>query len=299
MDEQIPINDPAALADNPQADAARDDHTREVLPDVAYKRLGIVNIAYLGEPNAAGEWVLVDAGIPGTAGMIRRAAEERFGKESRSAAILMTHGHFDHAGALETLAKDWDVPIYAHDLELPFLDGSASYPPPDPTVGGGMMALASPLYPRGPYDVSRWLRALPADGTVPHITGWEWIHVPGHTPGQVAFWRERDRTVIAADAFITTRQESAYAVAMQKPELHGPPAYYTQDWDAARESVERLAELEPELVITGHGPAMHGPTMREALQQLARNFDAIAVPQDGKYVREPAGVGSGRAYRPA
>src|SRR5947209_7544395 len=113
MHEQIPINDPAALADNPEADAARDDHTREVLPEVAYKRLGIVNIAYVGNPNAGGEWVLIDAGIPGTAGMIRHAAQQRFGKDSRPAAILMTHGHFDHAGALETLAKEWDVPIYA------------------------------------------------------------------------------------------------------------------------------------------------------------------------------------------
>jgi hypothetical protein len=38
--------------------------------------------------------------------------------------------------------------------------------------------------------------------------------------------------------------------------------------------------------------------MREALHQLARNFDAIAVPEDGKYVREPASIESGRAYGP-
>ena len=299
MDEQIAVDDPAALADNPQADAERDDHTREVLPDLAYKRLGIVNVVYFGDRNVDDGWVLIDAGIAGTAGMIRRAAEERFGKETPPAAIIMTHGHFDHAGALETLAQEWDVPIYAHELELPFLNGSAKYPRPDPSVGGGMMALASPLYPRGPYNVSRWLQTLPADGSVPHMRGWRWIHVPGHTPGQIALWRESDRTLLPADAFITTRQESAYAVAVQKPELHGPPAYYTQDWDAARESVERLAALEPELVVTGHGPAMHGASMREALHRLARGFGAIAVPEDGKYVREPAGVGSGKAYRPA
>ena len=162
-----------------------------------------------------------------------------------------------------------------------------------------MMALLSPMYPRGPYNVAKWLQPLPADGSVPHMPGWRWIHVPGHTPGQIALWREGDRVLLPADAFITTRQESAYAVTVQKPEMHGPPAYYTQDWDAARASVAKLAALEPEIVITGHGPAMQGPEMRQALQHLAANFDEIAVPESGKYVRDPARAGTSEAYRPA
>jgi glyoxylase-like metal-dependent hydrolase (beta-lactamase superfamily II) len=294
MEEQIPL-DSSSLADNPEADARRDDHTRELVSDVAYKRLGIVNVAFYGNagPDA---WVLIDAGVAGTAGMIRRAAEERFGKDARPSAIIMTHGHFDHAGALETLADEWDVPVFAHELELPYLNGSSSYPPADPTVGGGLMSLLSPLYPRSPYNVSGRLHVLPADGSVPHMPAWKWVHVPGHTPGQVALWREGDRILIAADAFITTRQESAYAVAAQKPEMHGPPKYFTQDWNAARDSVQRLAALEPEIVVTGHGAAMQGPEMRSALRELARNFDEIAVPDDGRYVREAATPASGTAY---
>jgi glyoxylase-like metal-dependent hydrolase (beta-lactamase superfamily II) len=162
-----------------------------------------------------------------------------------------------------------------------------------------MMARLSSMYPRGPYDVSKWLQALPADGSVPHMPGWRWIHVPGHTPGQIALWREGDRVLIAADAFITTRQESAYAVATQIPEMHGPPMYYTQDWEASRASVQKLAALEPEIVVTGHGLAMQGPEMRAALHQLARDFDEVAVPKHGRYVDNPASPESGTAYRPA
>lgn len=298
MDHQIPI-DTASRADSPQQDDARDDGTHEVAPDLAYKRLVLVNVVFYGLADAGDRgWVLIDAGVGGTAGLIAGAAEERFGEGARPAAIILTHGHFDHVGALEDLAERWDAPIYAHELELPYLDGSASYPPPDPTVGGGLMARLSPLYPRGPINVSARLRVLPPDNSVPAMPGWRWVHTPGHTPGQVSLWRESDRTILAADAFITTTQESAYAVATQRPELHGPPMYYTQDWGQARASVERLAALEPEIAVTGHGRAMRGEAMRAALHTLARDFDRIAVPEHGRYVADPARAEDGSAYVP-
>jgi glyoxylase-like metal-dependent hydrolase (beta-lactamase superfamily II) len=237
--------------------------------------------------------------VSGTVSLIQKAAEGRFGENARPAAIIMTHGHFDHVGALRELAAEWDTPIYAHPLELPYLDGRSSYPPPDPTVGGGLMAALSRFYPKKPIDVSQWLVPLPDDGSMPGMPGWRWLPTPGHTPGHVSLWRDRDRMLIVGDAFITTRQESAFAVATQRPELHGPPMYYTPDWEQARLSVERLAALEPELVVTGHGPAMHGAAMREALHTLARDFDRVAVPDQGRYVNAPAQADeSGVTYVP-
>ena len=288
MAQQIPVDSDAI------AKSIDEGGTHEVMPDVVYQRLAIVNVVYYGGPSAS-EWVLIDTGVMGSAGAIRRAATKRFGENARPAAIIQTHGHFDHVGALEELAEAWDVPVYAHPLEIPYLAGKASYPPPDPSVGGGMMARMSPLYPRGPVDVSDRLHELPADGSVPSMPGWRWVHASGHTPGQVALWRESDRVLIAADAIVTTAQESAYAVVRQKPELHGPPMYYTQDWESAAETVRRLAALEPEVVITGHGRAMEGDEMRAALHALARDFETVAVPKDGKYVKEPARGDS--AYR--
>lgn len=286
MEHQIPL-DPHNRADSPEVDNARHDGTHEVTPDVAYKRLMLVNVAFYGVENAGdGQWVLIDAGIPGMTGQITGAAKERFGENGRPAAIVMTHGHFDHVGVLEHLAELWDVPIYAHELETPFLNGQSAYPPPDPTVGNGMMATMSPLYPRGPINVSRWLQILPSDGSVPFMPGWKWLHTPGHTPGHVSLWREQDRTLIAGDAFITTNQESAYAVATQQPALHGPPMYFTPDWESARNSVAKLAALEPEIALTGHGRAMRGAEMRAALHTLSQNFDQIAVPEHGRYVHK-------------
>ena len=289
MAHQIPV-DPSALFGE-----AAGEGVIVLTPDLAYRRLGIVNIVLAGAPG--GDWVLIDAGLPGTHRFIEHAIESRFGAGARPSAIVLTHGHADHVGMLETLAAQWDVPIYAHTQELPYLDGTSSYQPPDAHVGGGIMSLLSPLFPRGPVNVRRWLHALPEDGSVPFMPGWRWIHTPGHAAGHVSFWREGDRGLIAGDAFITTAQESAYAVATQAPELHGPPMYFTHDWEAARTSVETLAELRPDYAITGHGHAMHGAPMRAALERLAREFVSVAVPPDGHYVLHPARAADGSAYR--
>jgi glyoxylase-like metal-dependent hydrolase (beta-lactamase superfamily II) len=283
MAQQIPLTEAA------RADESKEDGVREVGHDLAYQRLLIVNVVYYGLPDApSGQWVLIDAGLPATTSAIADAAASRFGEKSLPAAIILTHGHFDHVGALESLSKRWNVPVYAHPLELPYVEGRSSYPPPDPSVGGGMMATISPLYPRGPVDVSNWALPLPEDGSVPGMPGWRWIHTPGHTPGHVSLWRALDRTLIAGDAFITTAQESVYAVATQSLELHGPPMYYTSDWESAKTSVETLAALNPELAITGHGRAVCGEGLRQALHVLAADFDLVAKPDQGRYVDTPA-----------
>ncbi len=287
MAQQIEI-DPSAVTGHD------DEGVMVVAPDLAYRRLGIVNIILAGLPG--GPWTLIDAGLPGTQHLIEHAAETRFGG-APPASIVMTHGHFDHVGVLESLAAKWDVPVYAHAAERPYLDGTSSYPPPDPHVGGGLMSRLSPLYPRSPVNLGDRLRTLPEDGSIPTMPGWRWLHTPGHSVGHVSFWREADRSLIAGDAFITTAQESAYAAATQAPELHGPPMYFTHDWQAARDSVRRLAALRPELAVTGHGRAVHGQALRDGLDALAERFDTVAVPRDGAYVRHPARAADGSAYR--
>jgi glyoxylase-like metal-dependent hydrolase (beta-lactamase superfamily II) len=281
---QIPLSR-SASADAPRDDDLRDDKTRQLAPDLAYRQIAIVNVIFVGLPDCGDDgWILIDAGVPGSAADIRATARARFGGSGRPRAILLTHGHFDHVGALETLSREWDVPVYAHRQEHPYLDGTRSYPPADPSVGGGVMALLSPLFPTRPVDVGGRLKPFPDDGSVPHMPGWRWLHTPGHAPGHVSFWREADRMLVAGDAFITTKQESVYSAVTQKPEMHGPPMYFTPDWNSARQSVRSLAALAPETVVTGHGQAMRGAEMRAALDELARRFDEVAVPATGRYV---------------
>lgn len=261
----------------------------EVAADVACLPLSIVNVYFFGERGAGDRsWVLIDAGLAFSGRRIARAAAERFGPHSRPAAIILTHGHFDHVGALPGLAERWDVPVYAHELEMPYLTGRSSYPPPDPAVGGGAMSLLSRLYPRGPIDLGGGVQTLPADGSVLGMPGWRWIPTPGHTAGHVSLFRDTDRTLIAGDAFVTQCQESALGVLSQQRKVRRPPAYYTTDWQTARRSVEMLAQLRPNVAATGHGVPMYGERMRQQLDRLVRDWDRAAVPSHGRYVHQPA-----------
>lgn len=255
----------------------------EVLSDLFQKTTQIVNVFFVGE-TYADDWVLIDAGMPRSADKIIDAAIDRFNTR-RPKGIVLTHGHFDHVGALIELLEFWgDVPVYAHPKEMPFLTGQLPYSKADPSVEGGLVAKMSMFFPIQPINLGDRVQALPEDGTIPIMPGWRWIHTPGHTPGHISLFRDSDRTLIAGDAFVTVKQESLYKVFTQDKEISGPPRYLTPDWEAAWQSVKTLNELDPVVAVTGHGLPMIDDELRKNLNMLAEQFAHIAIPNYGKYV---------------
>jgi len=255
----------------------------EVLPDLYSHTIQIVNIILIGHPNSK-EFVLVDAGMPYSAKKIISVIENRFGVSSRPKAIILTHGHFDHVGAVIDLVKHWGIPVYAHELELPFLTGESSYPDPDSSVEGGLVSKMSSIFPTDPINLGNHVQQLPSDGSVPYLSGFRWIHTPGHSPGHVSLFRDEDKVLIAGDAFVTVKQEYLYKVLTQEQEISGPPRYLTTDWSAALESVKKLEALKPSVAITGHGLPMTGKLLTASLQKLVQEFESIAVPDYGKFI---------------
>ena len=250
--------------------------------DVFRVATGIVNTYLVG---TAERWFLLDTGIAGFASLIKRAAAERFGPTSRPVGIVLTHGHFDHAGNADALALDWNVPVLAHPLELPYLTGKSDYPPIDSSMGGAIATMARAFSNRG-----RTLRARVFElsgGTLPGVSDWRWIHTPGHTPGHISLFRESDALLLAGDALVTMDMDSWAEQVRRTPEPCNPPAPLTTDWKAAQRSVEDLALLRPRAVGAGHGLPIAGDAVAGALEVFARTF----APPQGRYTVAPAQAG--------
>lgn len=254
-----------------------------------------VNVYFI-ETGTPGEWVLLDTGLPGSHKEIIAAADELFFPGTHPEAIILTHGHLDHMGSAKELAQHWKVPVIVHPLELPYVTARALYPPSDPTVGGSL-AFMSRFFPTQLPNLTSVAEAMPLDDEhPPYLKQWRWLHVPGHAPGQLAFFREADRTLIGGDAFATTDHESIPAVLLGLPKISVAGAPFNYNWQQCHESVQVLAALEPKAIGCGHGPIIAGPAAAAGLRALANDYQ---LPTQGRYLQEPALVdGSGVEHLP-
>jgi glyoxylase-like metal-dependent hydrolase (beta-lactamase superfamily II) len=204
-------------------------------------------------------WVLIDAGWSGDAEVIRRACESLFGADARPTAILLTHIHPDHSGAAGDLARAWRVPVYVHPDELPMAAGKY-LPEFDMPLDHWVIMPIMRLLParwrsriEAAGDITDVTRPLEPGGVVPGLQEWEWIAVPGHTPGSVAFLRRSDGVLVSGDAVVTVDLNSVLGLLRGRARLAGPPWYTTWSQQAAQRSITALAALEPRVLAPGHG----------------------------------------------
>jgi deazaflavin-dependent oxidoreductase (nitroreductase family) len=244
-------------------------------------------------------WTLVDAGWASSAAAIKTAAEAVFGPGARPGAILLTHIHPDHSGAAGTLARSWQVPVYAHAAELPMAAGKylPQYAMPlDRWLVAPLLRLL-PARTRARIEAANSItdvvHPLPPKGDVPGLPDWEWVPTPGHTPGHVAYLRPKDGILIAGDAALTVDLNSVGGVLLGRQRVAGPPRYTTWNWPAAKQSIQVLAELKPQALAPGHGRPLTVGTAA-ALHALAQGHRR---PHRRRQHLVPRYSGNGR-YRP-
>ncbi|MEJ2853103.1 MULTISPECIES: MBL fold metallo-hydrolase [unclassified Saccharothrix] len=177
------------------------------------------------------EDVLVDAGTP--------AARRRISRQLRGqrvSAHVVTHAHPDHFGSSHAVCDEFDLPLWAGQRDIEAIETATPA-----TAPGRLPKLLSHMKMPDPHPVTKGLK----EGD--EVAGFTVLDVPGHSPGHIALWRDHDGVLICGDVFFRVLGVS------------GPPDFLTWDRDRNRESMRRLAELRPSLVLFGHGRPLRDP----------------------------------------
>jgi glyoxylase-like metal-dependent hydrolase (beta-lactamase superfamily II) len=179
--------------------------------------------------------VLIDAGRRQDRG---RILEQVDGREL--SLLALTHAHPDHQGAAHAVCEAREIPLACHAADVDAMEGRR----PLAAGGNAISRLVERMWGGPPRKVDRVLH----DGD--EVGGFRVIHAPGHSPGEVIFFRESDRVAICGDVI----RNLSYATARRK--LAEPPDGFNVDSAQNRDSIRKLAALEPSLILPGHGDAV-------------------------------------------
>ena len=184
--------------------------------------------------------VLVDAMGRQHAGLILKAL-----RGHQVSGHALTHAHPDHQGASHAVCTELGIPYWAPELDVPVAEDPALIGQRQPDHW--LAKLMQRMFAGPGHKVDRALR----EGD--EIAGFTVLHTPGHSAGHVAYWRESDRVLVAGDVVNTMHPFT------MKRGVREPLDAFTPDPARNRESIKRLAALEPALLVAGHGPPVRDP----------------------------------------
>lgn len=204
---------------------------------------------------------LIDAALPYSAKKILKAAKKINKPITR---ILLTHAHDDHVGALDKIKQLLpDVPVHISSRDARLMSGDITLDPnePDTPIRGGV-----------PKNLKTRADILLQNGD--QIGSLIAIAAPGHTPGSMAYFDTRSRTLIAGDAFQT---RGGMAVTGQLRPLFPFPAMATWNTETALQSAHKLLEYNPSLLAVGHGKMLKQPekAITHAITKAKLNIEHI------------------------
>jgi hydroxyacylglutathione hydrolase len=220
---------------------------------------GAMNIYFLEDGDGV---VQFDAGTKGMRKATKAAAEQLGGVKR----VVLGHAHADHRGA----AMATGAPVFCHADEVADAESDAAIAP-YMNLSELPVAWVRTIYP---FLLRRWDGgAVKIDGTVAEgeeIAGFEVMHFPGHAPGLIGLWRESDRVAIVSDVIYLV--DSARLKPLPHGEASVPHPAWAWDHQKAKESVRRLAALDPKVIGAGHERPMQGESLKATLERAAEKL---------------------------
>jgi glyoxylase-like metal-dependent hydrolase (beta-lactamase superfamily II) len=218
-----------------------------------------MNIYFLEEDGGV---VQFDAGTRAMAKPAKKAATELGGVKR----VVLGHAHADHRGTATAMG----APVYCHPDEVADAESDASMAP---YMDLSQLPVA-PVRWIYPFLLRRWDGgAVKIAGKViegDEVAGFEVIHLPGHAPGLIGLWRESDRVALVSD--VVYFLDSARLKALPEGEASVPHPAWAWDHAKAKESVRKLAALEPKVVCAGHEAPLRGENLRPVLERAAEKY---------------------------
>lgn len=180
-------------------------------------------------------FLLIDSGPPDTTGvMVDAVSSATNGRGPK--VVVLTHGHYNHAGGLSAIRLAWNPPIASHVDEIPFILGERDY---------SRVRSKNPAYWLGSLlmDTTPW--SIPNVQAVEHgrsLFGLTVVHLPGHTPGHLGYFHKEDKAFICGDAIMNVSGR-----------LSRPFGLTTHDMRLAENSIRRMAERNFIHLLPSHG----------------------------------------------
>ena len=222
----------------------------EILKGIQYVDGSNAN-AYLVEEDG-GALTLVDAGMqPDGKKILAFIGSELSRKPSDVKTILVTHCHVDHVRGLAAIKAATGAKVAVHEADADFVSGKAKYPFPRGAMGLAFRAL-SPIVKPTPVEPDLRLKEGDALGRL------KVLHTPGHTPGSISLFDEQARVLFVGD---TAR--------FVKGKLEGPPPQFTLSMEQAKASLKRLAALDFETMLSGHGEPLRSAEAPKMMEELS------------------------------